>query len=156
MYPASCMYPDTCSSGIHVSGRHVSWCKRGIILGLIVGLYSATYRPRSELNIVFMTSSVDYSNLRGVCYLATSGYPLSWSSGLNRCRIVVPVDSVVTWSLLDVRGRTINMAAICTYRLLITTATQRHRLSSSLINTLYSYITHLFHFHDILPYHEKA
>jgi len=30
MYPSTYMYPDTsCSSGIHVSGRHVSWCKRG-------------------------------------------------------------------------------------------------------------------------------
>ena len=31
MYPSTYTYPDTsCSSGIHVSGRHVSWCKRGI------------------------------------------------------------------------------------------------------------------------------
>ena len=36
LYPATCvrrhyMYPDTsCLSGIHVSGRRVSWCKRGI------------------------------------------------------------------------------------------------------------------------------
>jgi len=30
MYPSTYMYPDTsCSSGIHVSGWHVSWCKRG-------------------------------------------------------------------------------------------------------------------------------
>ena len=30
MYPSTYMYPDTsCSSGIHVSGRHVSRCKRG-------------------------------------------------------------------------------------------------------------------------------
>ena len=28
--PSTYMYPDTsCSSGVHVSGRHVSWCKRG-------------------------------------------------------------------------------------------------------------------------------
>ena len=32
MYPSTYMYPVTsCSSGIHVSWRHVSWCKRGII-----------------------------------------------------------------------------------------------------------------------------
>ena len=31
LYPSTYMYPNTsCSSGIHVSGRHVSWCKRGI------------------------------------------------------------------------------------------------------------------------------
>jgi len=72
-----------------------------------------------------MTSSVDYSDLGGVRYLATSGYPLNWSRGRNRCRILVPVDSVVTWSLLDVRGRTINMAAVCAYRLLLMADTQR-------------------------------
>jgi len=31
MCPSTFIYPDICySSGIHVSGRHVSWCKRGI------------------------------------------------------------------------------------------------------------------------------
>ena len=31
MCPSTYMYPDTsCSSGIHVSGQHVSWCKRGL------------------------------------------------------------------------------------------------------------------------------
>jgi len=31
MYPSTHMYSDTsCLSGIHVSGRHVFWCKRGI------------------------------------------------------------------------------------------------------------------------------
>jgi len=36
MYPSSCMYPDTsCSSGIHVSGWHVSWCKRSITVALM-------------------------------------------------------------------------------------------------------------------------
>jgi len=30
MCPSTYMYPDTCcSSRTHVSGRHVSWCKRG-------------------------------------------------------------------------------------------------------------------------------
>jgi len=72
-----------------------------------------------------MTSSVDYYDLRSLGYLATSGYPLNWSRGTNRCRILVPVDSVVTWSLLDVRGRTINMAAVCAYRLLLAADTQR-------------------------------
>ena len=72
-----------------------------------------------------MTSSVHYSDMRGDFYLATSGYPQSWSRARNRCRILVPVDSVVTWSLLDVRGRTINMAAACAYRLLLMTSTHR-------------------------------
>ena len=31
--PSTYMYPDTsCSSGTQVSGQHVSWCKRGLIL----------------------------------------------------------------------------------------------------------------------------
>lgn len=74
---------------------------------------------------VFMTSSVDYSDMRGDFYLATSGYPHSWSRGINRCRILLPVDSMVTWSLLDVRGRTIDMAAACPYTLLLLAGTQR-------------------------------
>jgi len=72
-----------------------------------------------------MTSSVDYSDMRGEFYLATSGYPLSWTRARNRCRILLPVDSTVTWSLLDMRGRTINMAADCAYRLLLRAGSQR-------------------------------
>jgi len=72
-----------------------------------------------------MTSLIDYTDVTGVLYLATSGYPLSWSRRSNRCRIRAPVDSVVTWSLLDVRGRTINMAAACAYRLLLMSGSQR-------------------------------
>jgi len=95
-----------------------------------VALYTATDPSRGELNIVFMTSSVHYSDMRGVLHLATSGYPLGWSRAINRCRILVPVDSVVTWYLLDVRGRTINMAARCGYRLLLANAAQRMSASS--------------------------
>jgi len=88
-------------------------------------LFSVTHRGVNELNIVFMTSLIDYTDVTGVLYLATSGYPLSWSRRSNRCRIRAPVDSVVTWSLLDVRGRTINMAAACAYRLLLMSGSQR-------------------------------
>ena len=41
---ATCICPHTsCSSGIHVSGRHVSWCKRGI-WDAICNIKSGTYR----------------------------------------------------------------------------------------------------------------
>jgi len=65
MYPY--MYPDaSCSSGIHVSGRHVTWCKRGVMLSVLL--------------------TVERHVSRGVCvtsvltYLPTSrrSAPMSW------------------------------------------------------------------------------
>ena len=78
-------------------------------------------QPDNVIRLIFLTSSVTYSDIRESFYVATSGYPVDWVRGrVNRCRLAVPPRSSVSFRLLDVRGRTINFPAIeCIYRLMI-------------------------------------
>jgi hypothetical protein len=67
-----------------------------------------------------MTSPVSYTNLTDVFYAATSGYPIDWSRGRNRCMLRLPAAASVLLTLLDARARAINSAQDCAYRLLVT------------------------------------
>ena len=67
-----------------------------------------------------MTSLVSYAGLQGTFYVATSGYPIDWNRGRNRCLVLLPVNVSASLDVLDARARAINSSPDCTYRLLVT------------------------------------
>lgn len=74
----------------------------------------------ADITVVYMTSPVSYTIQTNVFYAATSGYPVDWNRGQNRCLVRLPANSSFSLTLLDARARAINSVIDCAYRLTVT------------------------------------
>jgi len=79
--PSTYMYPDTsCSSGTHVAGQHVSWCKHGFRPTFQVKLHAWDQPTSAEDSCLFplLTSSSNLRNRRLSSVVSSS--VASWGS----------------------------------------------------------------------------